>query len=112
MQTHAKAYRRELGALDRWVRRSIATIPDEQRILVTAHDAFNYYGRAYGLSVAGIQGISTASEAAIGDIRGTVDTVVSRSVPAIFVESSVNPRTIQAVRQAVAARGFETKVGG
>ncbi len=112
MRTNAAAYRAELRALDRWVRESIITIPEAQRLLVTAHDAFNYYARAYGLEVAGIQGISTASEAAIGDIRSTVDTVVSRNVPAIFVESSVNARTVQAVQQAAASRGVETRVGG
>lgn len=112
MQANAAAYRTQLDALDTWVRQSIATIPPEQRILVTAHDAFGYYARAYGLGVAGIQGISTASEAAIGDIRSIVKTVVERNIPAIFVESSVNPRTIQAVQQAAAAQGVETRVGG
>ena len=112
MQANAAAYREQLSALDGWVQESVATIPEEQRLLVTAHDAFNYYARAYGLSVAGIQGISTASEAAIGDIRSTVETVVSRNIPAIFVESSVNARTVQAVQQAAASRGVETRVGG
>lgn len=112
MQRNAAAYREQLSALDSWVRESVATIPEEQRLLVTAHDAFTYYARAYGLSVAGIQGISTASEAAIGDIRSTVEIVVSRNVPAIFVESSVNARTVGAVQQAAASRGVETRVGG
>lgn len=112
MRTNAAVYRRQLDALDGWVRESIVSIPEEQRILVTAHDAFGYYARAYGLEVAGIQGVSTASEAAISDIRSTVDTVVARRVPAIFVESSVNGRTIQAVQQAAANRGVETRVGG
>ena len=112
MQANAAAYREQLSALDGWVQESVATIPEEQRLLVTAHDAFNYYARAYGLSVAGIQGISTASEAAIGDIRSTVEIVVSRNIPAIFVESSVNARTVQAVQQAAASRGVETRVGG
>ena len=112
LRVNAAAYREQLSALDGWVRESVATIPEEQRLLVTAHDAFNYYARAYGLTVAGIQGISTASEAAIGDIRSTVEVVVSRQVPAIFVESSVNARTVQAVRQAAASRGVETRVGG
>lgn len=108
----AETYRAELAALHAWVDESVATIPLEQRVLVTAHDAFGYYARAYGLEVAGIQGISTASEAAIGDIRSTVRTVVERNIPAIFVESSVNARTVQAVQQAAAAQGVETRVGG
>ena len=112
MRANAAAYREQLKALDGWVQESITTIPEAQRLLVTAHDAFNYYARAYGLEVAGIQGISTASEAAIGDIRGTVDTVVARNIPAIFVESSVNARTVRAVQQAAASRGVETRVGG
>lgn len=112
MAENAAAYRAQLEALDDWGRRSVATIPERQRILVTAHDAFGYYARAYGLEVAGIQGISTASEAAIGDIRSTVETVVSRRIPAIFVETSVNPRTVEAVQQAAAAQGVETRVGG
>jgi len=112
MKANASAYRRKLEALDGWVRRSIASIPETQRVLITAHNAFGYYARAYGIEVAGIQGISTALEAAIGDIRSTVETVVTRRVPAIFVESSVNACTIRAVQQAAASRGVETQVGG
>jgi manganese/zinc/iron transport system substrate-binding protein len=111
MQANARGYRARLETLDGWVRRSIATIPLEQRVLVTAHDAFVYYARTYGLEVAGIQGISTASEAAIGDIRSTVRTVVERNVPAIFVESSVNARTVRAVQQAAAAAAGFTGLG-
>jgi manganese/zinc/iron transport system substrate-binding protein len=112
VQANAAAYAGELAALHDWVAESVATIPEQQRILVTAHDAFGYYARAYGLEVAGIQGISTAAEAAIGDIRSTVDIVIERGVPAIFVESSVNARTVEAVQQAAASQGVETRVGG
>lgn len=112
MEANASAYGAQLAALDAWVQQSITSIPEAQRILVTAHDAFGYYARAYGLEVAGIQGISTAAEAAISDIRSTVDTIVSQGVPAIFVESSVNPRTIQAVQQATADRGAKVEIGG
>ncbi len=108
----ASAYKTELAALHTWVQASLESIPEAQRVLVTAHDAFGYYSRAYGLAVAGIQGISTASEAAIGDIRATVETVVSREVPAIFVESSVNARTVEAVQQAAADQGVEVEIGG
>lgn len=112
MAGNARRYRAELAALDRWVRASVATIPAQQRVLVTAHDAFGYYARAYGLTVVGIQGISTASEAAISDIRRVVEVVAARRVPAIFVESSVNARTVAAVQQAAAARGVAVRVGG
>ena len=108
----AQAYERELAALDAWVQESLSTIPEGQRALVTAHDAFTYYGRAYGLDVIAIQGISTQSEAAIVDIREVADAILERGVPAIFVESSVNPRTIQAVRSAVQDRGQEVSIGG
>ena len=112
MQANVESFTNELRALDGWIEESIASIPEQQRILVTAHDAFNYYGRAYGLDVEGVQGISTEAEAAIADIRGTVDTVVERQVPAIFVESTINPRTIESVRQAAQERGQEVEIGG
>jgi manganese/zinc/iron transport system substrate-binding protein len=111
MRARAAGYAAELAALDDWVRASVATIPERQRILVTAHDAFAYYGRAYGIEVHGIQGISTESEAGIADIRDTVDTVVGRRIPAVFIESTINPRTIQAVVDAAAGRGHAVILG-
>jgi manganese/zinc/iron transport system substrate-binding protein len=112
MSGRAQEYAIQLDALDAWIEESVATIPQAQRILVTAHDAFNYYGRAYGIEVAGIQGISTESEAGVSDIREMVDVVVERAVPAVFVESTINPRTIQAVIDAAAQRGQEVEIGG
>lgn len=112
MAARAEAYRTELLALDAWVRASVATIPAERRLLVTAHDAFAYYGRAYGIEVRGIQGVSTDSEAGIADIRAVVDTVVADRVPAIFVESTINPRTVEAVIAAAADRGHALALGG
>ncbi|MCD7058777.1 metal ABC transporter solute-binding protein, Zn/Mn family [Pelagibacterium xiamenense] len=106
------AYVSQLEALDGWVEESIVSIPEEQRILVTAHDAFNYYGRAYGIEVAGIQGISTESEAGIADIREMAETVSARNVPAVFIESTINPRTIQAVIDAAAEAGHRIEIGG
>ena len=108
----AQAYQAQIDALHQWVGTSIASIPPDQRILVTAHDAFAYYGRAYGIDVAGIQGISTQSEAAIADIRDTAELITDRGVPAIFVESTINPRTIQAVLEAVRQSGQEIEIGG
>jgi len=90
----------------------VARIPQERRVLVTAHDAFNYYGRAYGLQVEAVQGISTESEASAADIQALVDIIISRRVPAIFVESTISPRTIEAVQAAVRARGQEVRIGG
>jgi manganese/zinc/iron transport system substrate-binding protein len=108
---NAARYDRELAALDRWVRAETARVPVEKRALVTAHDAFNYFGRAYGFDVRGLQGISTASEAGTADVRELAEFIAERGIPAIFVESSVSPRAIQAVREAVRARGFDVGIG-
>jgi manganese/zinc/iron transport system substrate-binding protein len=112
MRERAAAYRARLEALHGWIRESIASIPERQRVLVTAHDAFAYFGRAYGIEVAGIQGISTESEAGIADIRAMVATVVERDVPAVFIESTINPRTINAVIEGAARRDHEVVIGG
>jgi manganese/zinc/iron transport system substrate-binding protein len=102
----------QLQALHEWVGQSISTIPDAQRILVTAHDAFGYYGRAYGIEVAGIQGISTDNEAAVADIRDTVSLIVSNNIPALFVETTINPRTASSVQEAVRRQGHDVTIGG
>lgn len=109
---NAEGYSDQLAALHDWTAQAIASIPADQRVLVTAHDAFAYYGRAYGIEVAGIQGISTQSEAAIADIRQTADLIVARAVPAIFVESTINPRTIEAVIAAARQAGQNVEIGG
>ncbi len=108
----AEAVCETLNALDGWIRAGIATIPEEQRVLVTAHDAFTYFGAAYGMEVAGIQGVSTSVEAAVADIRETVALTVSRNIPAIFVESTISPRTVQAVIDAAASEGHSLTSGG
>ncbi|RDE09135.1 metal ABC transporter solute-binding protein, Zn/Mn family [Pelagibacterium lacus] len=110
--TNAADYETQLEALHDWVGAAVATIPEQQRILVTAHDAFAYYGRAYGIEVAGIQGISTQAEAAIADIRQTAQLIARRGVPAIFVESTINPRTVEAVIAAARDAGQDIEVGG
>lgn len=109
---NAAHYSEQLAALDTWIGDSVATIPETQRVLVTAHDAFAYYGRAYGIDVAGIQGISTEAEASIADIRATAQQLVAAGIPAIFVETTINPRTIQAVIDAAAQQGHAVAVGG
>ena len=106
------AYETELDSLDAYVRGRIAEIPPERRILVTAHDAFNYFGRAYGVDVRGLQGLSTATEAGAADVRDLAAFVADRQVPAMFVESSVPPRSIEAVLAAVRARGGTAEIGG
>jgi manganese/zinc/iron transport system substrate-binding protein len=101
-----------LRELDAWVADQIETIPAERRVLVTAHDAFGYFGRRYGMEVVGIQGISTASEAGVRDVERVVELVSSRDIPAIFVESSVPRRTVEAVVSGCAARGHDVAIGG
>lgn len=112
MSARAQAYREQTEALAEWVAEAIATIPEESRTLVTAHDAFGYYARAYGLEEVGIQGISTDAEASVADIRATAALVVEAAVPAIFVETTINPRTVEAVIEAARVRGHDVALGG
>ena len=111
-RANAAEYLTELAALDDEVRARALTVPAEQRVVITAHDAFNYFGRAYGFEVRGLQGISTAAEAGTADVQALAQFIQQRRIPAIFVESSVSPRTIEAVQAAVRARGFDVKIGG
>lgn len=109
---NARRYRAELAEMDAYVRTQAARVPREQRVLITAHDAFNYFGRAYGFQVRGLQGISTAAEAGTADVQGLAAFIAQRRIPAIFVESSIPRRTIEAVQEAVSARGFDVRIGG
>jgi manganese/zinc/iron transport system substrate-binding protein len=97
----------ELRSLDAWCREQAARLPEERRILVTSHDAFNYFGRAYGFRVIALQGISTVSETSLSDMAGLVDYLREQKVPAIFVETSVNPAGLHRV-----ARDAEVRIGG
>ena len=103
---------RDLEALDSWVRERVAALPPERRVLITAHDAFGYFGRAYGFEVMGLQGISTASEAGTADVQQLANEIARRRIPAIFVETSIPRRTIEAVQAAVRSRGFDVAIGG
>ena len=111
-QANAEAYLAELEKLHQYVLDQADTIPAEQRILITAHDAFNYFGRAYGFEVRGLQGISTEAQAGTADVQGLADFIVEKQIPAIFVESSVPQRNVEAVQAAVQAQGFEVEIGG
>jgi len=108
----ARDYAAQLDALHDWALASAASVPPTKRTLVTSHDAFAYFGAAYGFDVAGIEGISTESEASIADIRETVELVLETGVPAIFVETTISPRTIEAVQAAVRDRGGDVVIGG
>jgi manganese/zinc/iron transport system substrate-binding protein len=109
---NAQRYQSELAELDAYVRMRAAQVPEERRVLITAHDAFNYFGRAYGFQVRGLQGISTASEAGTADVQALAEFIATRRIPAVFVESSIPRRTIEAVQEAVRARGFQVQIGG
>jgi manganese/zinc/iron transport system substrate-binding protein len=111
-QANLDAYLAELTALDTAIRQRLAPVPPERRLLVTSHDAFEYFGRRYGLDVAGIQGISTAAEATTADVERVAELIAARGVPAVFVESSVPRQTIDALVAAAAQRGAQVRVGG
>ena len=111
-RSRAAAYSNRLDSLDAFVRNRVADVPENIRVLVTAHDAFNYFGRAYGFEVRGLQGISTVAEAGTADVQELARYVAEARIPALFVETSVSPRSIEAVQAAVRARGFEVRVGG
>lgn len=106
------AYKARLSALNDYVRKSIESIPEQQRVLVTAHDAFGYFARAYGMEVKSVQGISTESEAGVADVNALVDFLVERKIGAIFVESSVSDQSLRAVIEGAGKRGWKVKVGG
>ena len=101
-----------LNELHREVLSKANEIPPDSRVLITAHDAFNYFGRAYGFEVRGLQGISTSSEAGAADVQKLAEFIVKRKIPAIFVESSVSPRSIEALQAAVRSRDFDVTIGG
>jgi len=108
----AALYIERLTELHNYVYEMSKLIPEDKRVLVTAHDAFGYFGREYGFEVHGLQGISTASEAGTADVIKLTDLIVNKQVPAIFVETSVPERNIKAVQEAVKARGYTVKIGG
>ena len=108
----ASSYATEITALGDYSAQVLNTVPAERRVLVTAHDAFGYFGRAYGWQVEGIQGISTESEAGLVRIAELVDMLVTRKIGAVFVESSVPDRSIRALIEGAAAQGHEVQIGG
>lgn len=105
-------YKLALDSLHAECKAALATIPREGRVLVTAHDAFGYFGRAYDVDVVGLQGISTTSEYGLKDVQRLVDLIAERGVKAVFVESSVPRRSIEAVVEGCRARGHDVKIGG
>ncbi len=109
---NAEAYRKQLAELADYATKAIASIPEENRVLITAHDAFGYFSCAYKIPVKSAQGITTESEAGVNDVNRLVDVIVARKIKAIFVESSVNPKNMQAIREGAKKRGQDVAIGG
>ena len=105
-------YLQQLEELHYWVKEEMASIPPNQRVLITAHDAFEYFGRQYNIEVRGLQGISTVSEYGLKDIINMVDFITERGIKAVFVESSVSEKALQAVVEGAEERGHNIKIGG
>ncbi len=112
VRQRSQDYLRRLEELEEWVFTEFERVPDEIRVLVTAHDAFNYFGRRYDIEVLGLQGLNTSSEAGAGDVQDLAQLLADRKIPAIFVESSIPPSTIEAVQAATRSRGWDVQIGG
>lgn len=111
-QANLASYASKLQGLDDYAKSAFASIPVDKRVLVTAHDAFNYMGRAYNIQVKGIQGLSTESEAGLKDLEDLVSFIVERTLPAVFVESSVADKNVRALVEGAQARGHQVVIGG
>ena len=112
LHANADAHLAEVGDVGGYAIGVLGSVPEENRVLLTAHDAFNYFGSAYGFEVIGIQGISTESEAGLNRVGELVDMLVDREIKAVFVESSVSDRNIRALIEGAAAQGHDVAVGG
>lgn len=109
--TNARVYSEKLDALYQWSLEAMSTVPEDRRVLVTSHDAFQYFGDAFGWGVRGLQGISTQDEAGVADVQEIARFVIDNRIPVMFVESSVSPNAIEAVQEAVAAGGYDVSIG-
>ena len=109
-ERRGEAYRREAMEAHEYVRDRMESVPEERRVLVTSHDAFRYFGETYGFEVRGLQGLSTESEAGTGDVRQVADYLVEREIPALFVESSIPRRNVEAVQAAAGDRGWDVEI--
>lgn len=106
------AYQQELDELDTYVRERVEEVPEESRYLVTAHDAFSYFGHEYGFEVVGLQGLNTQTEAGTRDVSQLATFIVDKKIPAIYIESSVPTKTIESLQEAVSQRDWEVEIGG
>jgi manganese/zinc/iron transport system substrate-binding protein len=112
IRANTEAYANELNELNLWVNEQLTSLDSNGRVLITAHDAFGYFGRAYQLEVRGLQGISTVSEYGLKDISDLVEFISQEGIPAIFVESSVSDRSLKAVMEGCKAKGHKVRIGG
>ena len=110
--TNLESYIAKLNALENELKTKIEELPQDKRILVTAHDAFNYFGKAFGFEVVGLQGLSTATEAGVQDVQKLAAFIIEKEIKAVFVESSVPKRTIEALQAAVKSKGHDVTIGG
>ena len=111
-EANAKAYLDELEELHEWAVNEISSIPEESRVLITAHDAFQYFGKAYNIEVMGLQGLSTDAEYGLHDVRALIEVITSRNIKAVFVESSISDESITAVVEGAKSRGHDLVIGG
>ena len=109
---NTKKYVQELTVLHEWVGVEINKIPEKQKLIITAHDAFSYYGRAYQIEVKGLQGISTLSDFGLQDITSLIDLIVSRNIKAVFIETSISPKSIEALVEGCKEKGHTVTIGG
>lgn len=111
-QANAAAYKKKLLALHEEVKKEIASIPEKGRVLATAHDAFHYFSRVYGIQVKAIQGVSTESEAGVREIENLVKFLTDRKIKAVFVESSVSDKNVRALQEGCKQAGHNIVIGG
>lgn len=111
-EQRGEEYQQEIMAAHEEAQGMVAEVPKEQRVLVTAHDAFSYFGEQYGFEVRGLQGLSTETEAGAGDVQQLAEYLVENEIPAIYIESTVPRRNVEAVQAAARDRGWEVKIGG
>mgnify|MGYP001824596409 CR=1 FL=1 len=111
-QSNTNQYLKQLDSLHLQVSQQIMQIPEKQRVLITAHDAFEYFGRAYGIEVRGLQGLSTVSEFGLKDITDLVQFIIDRNIQAVFIETSISERSIKAVVEGCRKRGHQVRIGG
>lgn len=111
-ENNAEEYFKELDALKQYAEEKLHAIHEDKRVLVTAHDAFGYFGNAYNMEVIGLQGLSTDSEYGLSDVQKLIDLLVSRDIKAVFIESTISDRSIKAVIEGAREKGHEVKIGG